>query len=287
MSFIAIVGAGAIGGALAHKLAQRGRVAAVRLIDAAGSVARGKALDILQSSPIEGFSTCVTGSDAIEAAAGAVAIAIADAGSGQGELGGEEALQLVRRLAAIETRAPILCVGAQQRDVIAKATGELRIPGARVLGSAPFALESALRALAGVLLDGTGVEVTLRVLGVPPASAVVAWEESAASGQPLSSGLAPHHIAALSARIPSLWPPGPYVLASAAARILEAVAVASRRRYSCFVTVRPGTVAAMPVQIGPEGVTRIVEPVLTRQERTVLENAIGMSIADRRLPIVD
>src|SRR5512145_1002403 len=104
MSFIAIVGAGAIGGALAHKLAQRGRIAEVRLIDPAGSVARGKALDILQASPIESSSTRVTGSEAIEAAAGAAAIAIADAASGSGELTGEGALQLVRRLAAIGAR---------------------------------------------------------------------------------------------------------------------------------------------------------------------------------------
>jgi malate/lactate dehydrogenase len=149
-----------------------------------------------------------------------------------------------------------------------------------VLGSAPFALESALRALAGVMLDASGVEVTLRVVGVPPASAVVAWEEATAHGQPLASELAPHRIASLSARIPGLWPPGPYALASAAARILDGIASGSRRRYSCFVPVRPGVVVAMPVEIGQEGVRRIVEPALTRQERTVLDNAIELSIDD-------
>lgn len=287
MSFIAVVGAGAIGGALAHKLAQRGRVAEVRLIDPAGSVAQGKALDILQSSPVEGFHTRVTGGEGIEAAAGAAAIAIADAGSGSGELAGEAALQLVKRLAAVDARAPLVCVGGEQRHVIARATGELRLPAARVLGSAPFALESALRAIAGVMIDASGVEVTLRVVGLPPASAVVAWEESTAHGQPLGSELPPHQIAALSARIPGLWPPGPYALASAATRILEAAANGSRRRYSCFVTVRRGAVVAMPVEIGSEGIRRVVEPVLTRQERTVLDNAIELSIVDRRLRIAD
>jgi malate dehydrogenase len=275
MSFIAIIGAGPIGGALAHKLAQRGRVGEVRLIDAAGSVAQGKALDILQASPIEGFGTRVTGSETINAAAGAAAIAIADPASGQGEHGGEAALALVRRLADIEVQAPIVCAGASQRDLVARATGELGLPAARVIGSAPFALESALRALAGVLMDGSGVEISLRVVGVPPRSAVVAWEESTAHGQPISTELAPHHIAALSARIPGLWPPGPYALASAAARVVEAIATGSRRRYSCFVAVRPGVVVAMPVEIGPSGVTRIVEPALTRQERTGLDNAIA------------
>jgi malate dehydrogenase len=272
MSFVAILGAGPIGGTLAHTLAQRGRVAEVRLIDAAGDVARGKALDILQSSPIESFCTRVTGSESIHAAAGAAAIVVADRAAG-GEHAGETGLALVRQLAAIETKSPIVCAGASQRDLIVKATTELRLPASRVIGSAPAALESALRALAGVLLDGTGVEVTLRVVGVPPRNAVVAWEEATAHGQPIAAELPPHQIAALSARIPGLWPPGPYALGSAAARVVEAIALGSRRRHSCFVSIRRGVVTAMPVVLGSPGVIRIVEPSLSRMERTRLENA--------------
>ncbi len=273
MSFIAIIGAGPIGGTLAHTLAKRGRIPEVRLIDAAGTIAEGKALDILQSSPIEGFGTRVAGSNRIDAAAGADAVVIADAATGEGELSGEAGLALVRQLAAIEMTAPIVCAGASQRGLIAQATGELRLAPVRVVGSAPFALEAALRALAGLMVDGSGTEVTLRVLGVPPGSAVVAWEEATAHAQPLASEIAPHHIAALSARIPGLWPPGAYTLGSAAARIVEAIAIGSRRRYSCFVTLRPGTVIAMPVELGSKGIERIIEPALTRQERTLLDNA--------------
>ncbi len=274
MSFIAIVGAGPIGGTLAHTLAQRGRVSEIRLVDTAGAMAQGKALDILQSSPIDGFSTRVSGADRIDAAAGAEVIVIADDAAGRAEHGGEAGLALMRQLVAIDMKAPIVCAGPSQRDLISKATGELRLPPVRVLGSAPFALESALRALAGVMVDATGTEITLRVLGVPPRLAVVAWEEATAHAQPLASELAPHHIAALSARVPGLWPPGPYALGSAAARVVEAIAIGSRRRYSCFVTVRPGSVVAMPVELGSRGVERIIEPALTRQERTRLDNAI-------------
>jgi malate dehydrogenase len=274
MSVIAIIGAGPIGGTLAHTLARRGRVSEVRLIDTDGTIAQGKALDILQSAPIEGFDTRVKGSTRLDEAAGADGVAIADSASGK-EHSGEPGLALIRRITAFETAAPIVCAGPSQRDLIAMSTGELHLPAARLVGSAPFALESALRALAGVLMDRTGTEVALQVLGVPPRSAVVAWEEASVHAQPLASELAPHQIAALAARIPSLWPPGPYALGSAAARVLEAIAIGSRRRYSCFVTVRRGSVIAMPVELGPAGVTRIIEPALTRQERTRLENAAG------------
>ena len=275
MSFIAIIGAGPLGGSLAHKLAQRSTVGEVRLIDSAGAVAHGKALDILQSSPIEGFSSRVTAADSINAAAGADAIVLADHASGQGEHTGEAGLALVRQLAAFEMTAPIVCAGATQRDLMMKVTGELRFPAARIIGSAPFALESALRALAGLMIDASGVELSLRVVGVPPRAAVVAWEEATAHGQPLSGELAAHHIASLSARIPGLWPPGPYALGSAAARTVEAIANGSRRRYSCFVAVRPGVVTAMPVELGRGGVLSVLEPVLTPQERTVMDNAIA------------
>jgi malate dehydrogenase len=275
MSFIAIIGSGPLGGAIAHKLAARDRLREVRLIDAEERVAQGKALDIRKSGPVEGFSTHVTGTGAVAAAAGADAIVLADQANGQGEHGGETGLALLRQLAAVESSAPILCAGAKQLDLIARGVTELHLRPSRILGSAPLALESALRALAGLIVDVSGVDVSLRVVGVPPRSAVAAWEEASAFGQPLTSQIAPHEIAALTARIPGLWPPGPYALASAASRVAEALARGSRRRFSCFVTVGRGRVAAMPVELGQDGVLRIIEPALTRQERTMLENAIG------------
>jgi malate dehydrogenase len=275
MRLIAIIGGGPIAGALAHKLAARDRVREVRLIDDEVKVVQGKALDIRQSSPIENFSTAVTASADLSAASGADVVVLADPASGSGEHSGESALAIVRKLLAMGVTSPIVCAGATQREVIGMAVGELRVPAARIVGSAPFALESALRAMAGLALDGSGVEVSLRVMGVPPHGAVVAWEEASAFGQPLGSELPPHEIAALAARIPGLWPPGPYALGSAAARVVEAIVDGSRRRYSCFVSLGRGRVAAMPVELGPDGVRRVLEPLLTRQERTRLENAIG------------
>ena len=280
MSFIAILGAGALGGTLAHRLAARGRVNEVRLIDEHPTVAQGKALDIQQSGAVEGFSTRLTSASAIEAAAGADAIVVADSSQGDVEHGGEGGLALVRRIAAIEARAPLVFAGASQRLLIVRAANELRMARVRLIGSAPAALESAVRAIAGLEADATGVEVQLRVVGVPPDAAVVAWEEASASGQPLAASLAPHQIAAITARLPRLWPPGPLVLASAAARAAEAVTNGSRRRFSCFVAVGEGSTArvlAMPVELGPGGVLQVLRPALTRLEQTRLDNASAIS----------
>jgi malate dehydrogenase len=280
MSFIAILGAGALGGALAHRLASRGRISEVRLIDEHASVAQGKALDIQQSGAVEAFCTRLTSATAIEAAAGADAIVIADSSRGDVEHGGETGLALVKRIASAETTAPVIFAGASQRLLLARARTELQVAPRRLIGSAPGALESAVRALAGLEADGSGVDVQLRLVGVPPDAAVVAWEEATAFGQPISTVLAPHRIAAISARLPRLWPPGPGVLASAAARAAEALTNGSRRRYTCFVAIEEGSnvrVLAMPVELGRGGVVRVLRPALTRQEQTRLDNASAIS----------
>jgi malate dehydrogenase len=281
MPFIAIVGAGALGGALAQRLASRARTPEVRLIDERAEIAQGKALDIQQSGPIDGFNTRVTGAGRLEAAAGADAIVIADAAAGDVEHSGEAGLALIRRLAAVEVTAPFIFAGTTQRTVLGRAASELRLPRRRLIGSAPYALESAVRALAALEADASGVEIQLRVVGVPPDAAVIAWEEATAFGQPVSAVLPPHRLAAISARLPRLWPLGPLALASAAARVAEAVANGSRRRYSCFVCMgegaMPAAVLAMPAELGRGGVVQILRPALTRQEQTLLDNAAAVS----------
>ena len=249
----------------------------MRLIDEQGSVAQGKALDIQQSGAVDGFGTKLTSASAIAAAAGAAAVVIADAAAGDAEYAGEAGLALVKRLTAIESRAPLIFAGNTQRSVIVRAASELHVARQRLIGSAPSALEAAVRALAALEADGSASEMQLRVVGVPPDAAVIAWEEATASGQPISSLIPPHRLLAISARLPRLWPLGPFALASAAARVAEAAANGSRRRYTCFVCVSegemPAAVLALPVEIARTGVTRVLRPSLTRQEQTLLDNA--------------
>ena len=281
MGFVAVIGAGPLGGAIAQTVALRDRLREVRLIDPHASVAQGKALDIQQSAAVEGFSVRIGAAHALHAAAGADAIVIADAAETHVEHSGEPGLSLVRQLAAIEEHAPIVFAGATQRELIGRTVAELRLPRHRVFGSAPTALESALRALAAVALDRSGVEVHLRVVGSPPQAVAVGWEEATASGMPLRTQLAPHMISALSSRIAKLWPPGPLALASATTQVVEAIINGGRRRFTCFVALDEGptryAVVAMPIAIGPGGVAEVLDPALTPQERTQMENALERS----------
>src|SRR5688500_11791058 len=138
MSVIAIIGAGPLAGALAHKLATRNRVREIRMIDGQDSVARGKALDLVQSGPIDGFATRVSAASSVLAAAGADVVVLADGGDGT-EHAGEPALATLRQLAAAGIRAPLLFAGAGQRELMGRAISELRIASATIIGSAPLA----------------------------------------------------------------------------------------------------------------------------------------------------
>ena len=62
---ISLIGAGQIGGTLAHLIALK-ELGDVVLFDVAAGVAKGKALDIAQSSPVDGFNINLTGTDRYE-----------------------------------------------------------------------------------------------------------------------------------------------------------------------------------------------------------------------------
>jgi malate dehydrogenase len=278
MSAIAIIGAGPLGGALARTLAGRARVGEVRLIDPEGRVAEGKALDILQSSPVEPFNTRVTAATSYAAAAGADTIVLADLVSA-GEIAGEAGLALLRQLGRMETTAPFLFAGGSQRELMIRAIAELHVAPRRLLGSAPLALESAVRAVTAAVMDASPADLSIGVAGVPPRDAVIGWDSATAFNRPIAEVLAPHHLSQLTSRLPALWPPQPYTLASAAARVAEALVEGSRRRYTCFAAIDVmgsgrDMIAAVPIEIVRGGVGRTLEPALSRHERTAFENGL-------------
>ena len=66
MSKISLIGAGQIGGTLAHLIGLKELVDDVVLFDVASGIAKGKALDIAQSSSVDGFNVKFSGTDNYE-----------------------------------------------------------------------------------------------------------------------------------------------------------------------------------------------------------------------------
>ncbi|MGC4085178.1 MAG: hypothetical protein QM736_24435 [Vicinamibacterales bacterium] len=273
---VAIIGAGELGGSLAHVLARREIVRRIQLIDPAGQVAVGKALDIMQTGPIEGFTTPVLGSTDLTRVAGASLVVIADQAKPQA---GVDELLTLRQISQLAARAVVLCAGVDGRTLVERAVRELGYRRERIAGSAPEALAASVRALVALQTNGLVRDVALTVLGIPPAHAVVNWDDATIAGFAATRVLDEPTRRRLSAQVVPLWPPGPHVLAHAAAEAVAAIAGVSRRAISCFVAPddRGGTrtrSVALPVHLGSAGVTSVDAPTLSVAAQVALDNAM-------------
>jgi malate dehydrogenase len=280
MTTVAIIGAGELGGAVAHALASRDRVATLRLIDAAAAAAAGKALDIQQMGAIDGFHTRLDGTADESRATGCGVCVIADRfGKTSGEWQGDEGLAMLTRLAPYLGDAPVVFAGASQADLLLAAARDVRLPRRRLIGSAAEAFASAVCAVVAIEARCSPRDVAVTVLGAP-GSFVVPWTEASIGGYALDRVLTPVQLTRIEARAARLWPPGAYTLGMAAARIVEAVVEASRDSHS-VLTVLAGEfdvkdrVGALPVLLASHGIAHRRVPTLSTKERVLLETGLG------------
>jgi malate dehydrogenase len=277
MHEVAIIGAGELGGAIAHALARRDLVCAIHLVDDAAGIAAGKALDIAQSAALMGFSTRVRGTADLGSIGGAAHVIVADCAA-RGEWAGDAALDLLQRLPPARHRL-VLCAGAGQREVVERGVRELHLPRRRLFGSAAEALAAAVRTLVASETKGSPQDVALAVLGVPPSRIVVPWEDATIGGMPATGLLDEPTRRRLARHVASLWPPGPHALAWAAVKATEAMTGASRRLVSCFVAPDDSLgqrmrAAASPVRLGPGGIESVEIPRLSAHDRVAFDNAV-------------
>ena len=281
MASVAIIGAGSVGGAVAQALAARDKVRRVLLVDAAAGVAAGKALDIMQSGAVSGSHTRLEGTDDLSRAVGSAVCVIADRhGPPEAEWSGDDGLALLRQLAPWTEKVPLVFAGASQTGLMSTARREHHIPRPLLIGSAPEAFASAMRSMVALEAGCSPSEVSLAVLGLPPAGLVVPWSEAAIGGFALERTLTPVQMSRLDARAQRLWPPGPFALGMAAARAVEAVVTASRGALS-VLTVLDGEygvrnrLGSMPALLDAGGVAGLRVPSLSTRERVLVETALG------------
>lgn len=277
MSFIAILGAGPIGTSVAQRLAERGHLNEIRLIDAATNAAAGKALDIQQSGPIGHFDARLSASADLLSAAGASVIVVADAIAG-GEWKDAEGTAMLEPLVRSGSTAPLVFAGPSQTGLMEACHRTLKVPAHRLVGSAAAAIVSAVRALVGLEISRSSVD--LSVVGRPPAF-VIGWSAATVAGSLVTDRVAAHRLLAISQALPKLWPPGPYAIGAATAQVVEAL-ILGRRALVPAVTILDGELGAqgtptlLPLELGRRRVIGHVMPSLSPQERTDLVNSLRL-----------
>jgi len=293
---IALIGAGNIGGTMAHLCALKG-LGDVVLYDVIEGLPQGKALDLLQSAPIENFDAQIIGTTKYEDIAGAdvcivTAGIVRKPGMSRDDLLGTNA-KIVRQVGqGIRTYAPdaFVIVITNPLDAMVtltkRATG---FPKNRVVGQSGILDSSRYRTFIAQELKVSVASVSAVVLGGHGDDMVPVRSSCQVCGVPIEKFIPGKRLDEIEARvrnaggeIVSLLKTGSafYSPASAAIRMTEAYLSDKKEILPCAAYLEGeygvhGYYFGVPVMIGAGGVERVIEIELSAPERKAFEESLA------------
>ena len=296
---IALVGAGNIGGTLAHLIGLK-ELGDVVMFDVFGGVAAGKALDLMQSSPVDGFDAAMSGGSDYAAIAGSDVVIVTagfprQPGMSRDDLLAKNASVIGEVAEGIKAHCPgaFVIVITNPLDVMVWVMQQRSgLPPERVVGMAGV-LDSARFRLFLAQEFGVSVEdVTAFVLGGHGDTMVPLTRYSTVAGIPIPDLIemgwtTRERIDAICARtangggeIVKLLERGSafYAPAAAAVAMAESFLLDKKRVMPCAVMLRgeygmQDFYVGVPVVIGAGGVERIVEVKFTEAERVAFDKS--------------
>ena len=291
---ITIAGAGNVGATTAHWAAAR-ELGDITLIDVVEGVPQGKALDLYEAAPLEGFDCRVAGTNDYKDTRGSdVAVITAGVarkpGMSRDDLISTNAGIVGSVTREIAARSPdcVLIVVSNPLDVmVTKAHMECGFPRERIMGMAG-ALDSArFRAFISMELGVSVEDVSATVLGGHGDSMVPLPRYSAVSGIPITALMAPERIEALvqrtrdgGAEIVNYLKTGSafYAPGAAIAPMVESILKDKKRILPCAALLRgeygqEGIFMGVPVKLGAGGMEEVVELELAPEEQAAFDES--------------
>ena len=298
---IALIGAGQIGGTLAH-LAGLKELGDVVLFDIAEGIPQGKALDLVQSSSVEGFNSDLSGANDCSAIAGSDVIIVTAGvarkpGMSRDDLIGINAKVISQVGAGIAEHAPdafVICI-TNPLDVMVyhlqRASG---LPANRVVGMAGVLDSARFCTFLAQEMNVSVEDVTAMVMGGHGDTMVPLIRYSSVGGIPLPDlvemgWMTQERLDAIvqrtrdgGAEIVGLLKTGSafYAPASAAISMAEAYLKDKKRVMPCAARLDgqygvDGLYVGVPVVIGAGGVERIVEISLNEEEQAGFDHSVN------------
>jgi malate dehydrogenase len=274
MRTVAILGAGDLGATLARLLAEREVARRLVLVDPDDGRARGKALDIMQSGPVDRFDVRVEGCATLDLAGACDLVVVADHPAlDQEPVSPGRAAEWARDVASRLGPATLLVARAGASPLLEAALAQ-GVPRERMLGSAPLAFAAAVSRRIAAELKTAARDVAALVLGAPPAHAVVPQASAAGTAVDRLSPVALRRALEAAARRTA----GPVALAAAAARAAAVLARAHPVVLSVTAILQGeyghrGVALAVPARVGGGRVQEIVEVALDPVDRVAFDNA--------------
>lgn len=298
-SKIALIGAGNIGGTLAH-LAGLKNLGDVVLFDVFGGVAAGKALDIMQSGPVESFDAMMTGGSDYSAIKGADVVIVTAGfprtpGMSRDDLIGKNAGVIAQVAEGIRNHCPdafVICITNPLDAMVWVMQQKSGLPTNKVVGMAGVLDSSRFRLFLAHEFNVSVEDVTAFVLGGHGDSMVPLTRYSTVAGIPIPDLIrmgwtTQEKINAIVQRtangggeIVKLLERGSafYAPAASAIAMAESYLQDKKRVLPCAAYLNgeygiKDLYVGVPVVIGAGGIERIVEIQLNSEEKAAFDKS--------------
>ena len=301
MTKISLIGAGQIGGTLAHLIGLKELVNEVVLFDVASGIAKGKGLDIAQSSSVDGFNVKFSGTDSYVDIKGSDVIIITAGvprkpGMSRDDLLGIN-LKIIKQVAeGIKINAPeafVICI-TNPLDVMVMAFQKYSgLPSHKVVGMAGILDSSRFKLFLSEELNVPVKEIDAMVMGGHGDTMVPLPRFTKVSGKPLMDLVNEGKISAErlesinqrtrdgGAEIVKYLEKGSafYAPAASGVEMAEAYLKDQKKLLPCAAYLHGeyginNVYAGVPVVIGNEGVEKIEEIDLNENEKTQFNNSV-------------
>jgi malate dehydrogenase len=291
---ITVVGAGNVGATAAHWLASK-ELGDVVLVDIVEGVPQGKALDLAETAPIEGFDVRMIGSNGYDETNDSDVVIITAGlprkpGMSRDDLLKTNADIVSKVVDNVVQRSPdsVLIVVSNPLDAMAQvALKRSGFPKHRVLGMAGVLDSARMRCFLAEALDVSVENVTAFVLGGHGDTMVPLPRFSTCAGIPIPELLPKEQIDAIvkrtangGAEIVALLKTGSayYAPSAAAVEMTEAILKDKKKILPCAAYLEGeyginGLYVGVPCKLGARGLVQIIEINLTTEERIALQKS--------------
>ena len=296
MSKVTVIGAGNVGATVANVLAHRDIVKEIVLLDIAGDLARGKALDTWQQAPIDYYSTHVKGTDDYKETADSDVVVITSGlprkpGMSRDDLISTNAkiVNSVTKSILEHSRNPIIIVVSNPLDVMTYAAYKVSgLDRSRVFGMAGILDTARYRAFLAEALQVSPKDIQALLLGGHGDTMVPLPRYTTVAGIPVTDMIGSAELDAIVERTKvgggelvklmgtSAW----YAPGAAAAQMVEAIVKDENRIFPCCVNLSgeygmKDIFLGIPVKLGKNGISEFIELKLNTDEMALLNDSAG------------
>jgi len=291
MKKITVIGAGHVGATAAQRIVEK-ELGDVVLLDIIDGLPQGLALDMLESGPVEGFKSMITGTNDYQDTKDSDIVVITAGLARKPGMTREDLLlknaeiikSVVSQAAELSPNA-ILVLVTNPLDIMTQLAKEVSgFPKERVVGMAGILDTARYRTFISLETGVTGKDIEALVLGGHGDAMVPLPSYTKVNGKQISEVLPADKIEALvertrkgGAEIVGYLKTGSayYAPSSAAVQMVEAIVKDSKETYPCSAYLEGqyglnDVYVGVPVKLGAKGAEEIVEIELTAEEKEAL-----------------